>query len=220
MLARKMSWLVALIVLLTFVSSGYSEAPKKKNLPSKSKEWRVIDGFRSAKFGMSEKQVLQAIAKDFKISKKQVERLIVPVTKTKALIIHTAKLMEVGGPADIVYLLGYKSKKLMTVNIDWGKGVTDNVDPKELVFTSNVLVKNFLKKRYEREGYVVNLKRDDTEIIAFKGQDQKGRGITLILKTPKAKGEDNKEASKNMSLVLSYYADVKRPDIFKANNKP
>ncbi len=220
-----MTWLVVSIVLLTFASSGHSQAAEKKTVRSKSitqkKEWRVIDGFRSAKFGMNEKQVIRAIAKDFKISNKKVERLMVSSVKTKVLIIHTSKLIELGGPADIVYVLGYKSKKLIGINIDWGKGVSDNFDPNDLVSACNVLTKYFAKKRYKDEGYAVNLKISDTEIIAFRGQDKKGRGIYLVLKTPKMGKETNKKRDrKNMSLVLHYFDDVKKRDVYEVKNKP
>ena len=62
---------------------------------------------------------------------------------------------------------------------------------------------------------------NDTEIIAFRGQDKKGRGIYLVLKTPKMGKETNKKRDrKNMSLVLSYFDDVKKRDVYEVKNKP
>ena len=71
---------------------------------------------------MNEKQVLRAITKDFNFSESKVGRLVTPKDKATALFIHLPKLLEFGGPADVVYLIEYKSKRLIQVNIDWGKG--------------------------------------------------------------------------------------------------
>ena len=151
MLARKMTWLAVAIFLLAFSSLANSQSAKIKNSHPKSitqkKEWRVIDGFRSAKFGMTENQIIQAIAKDFKISKIKVKRAVHPVEKTVGLTIHLPELMSIGGPADIVYILGYKSRKLIQVNIDWGAGVTTNFNPQDVVNTGNFLRDLFLRKR-------------------------------------------------------------------------
>jgi hypothetical protein len=216
MLARKMTWLAVAIFLLAFSSPANSQSAKTKNSPLKliipKKEWRIIDGFRSAKFGMDEKQVMRAIAKDFKVFKEKVERLIPPKEKTTVLSIHVPKLMELGGPSNIFYVLGYKSKRLIQVNIDWGKGVTDNFSSKDLFTISNLLRKHFAKRKYKSNGYAVNKKMNDNSVLVFRGQNKKGRGITLILES--AKKEEGIEADKSYSLSLSYISDIKNPDIF------
>ena len=50
--------------------------------PSTSQKWAVVNGFRSANFGMKERDVLKAIKKDFGIGKKQVSRKTHPNEKT------------------------------------------------------------------------------------------------------------------------------------------
>ena len=74
MLLRITIWLVLGVFLLTGGVAQSQTTKKNKNKTSTINsflKWRVIDGFRSAKFGMTEEQVLRAIAKDFKISKKK-----------------------------------------------------------------------------------------------------------------------------------------------------
>ena len=219
MLIRSTVWLGLSVFLLSSLSltlSAESQAPLKNLLKPKIisnnfsemtariKEWRVIDGFRSAKFGMSEKEVLRAIAKDFKISKSKVNRKVLP-SKHTALIIHTSKLMKFGGPADIVYFLDPKSKGLIRINIDWGKEVADNVDSKDILSAANLLRKYFVKKRYKTQLYAVNAKINDTSMIIFRGYDEKGRSILLRLNSPMSnKGLDEEEGGKHMSLVLTY----------------
>lgn len=212
---RSNGWLsfsVFLIILLGTGLQAESQAPLKKPaktadpfkpnrqmLEKSKKEWAVIDGFRSSRFGMSEQEVIRAITKDFNISKNKVDRRILSAQKVTALIIHTPKLMQVGGPADIVYFLEHKSNKLTRINIDWGKGVTDNVDDKDILSAANLLRNHFVKKRYKKEGYTFNNRLDKNNILVFRGRDKKDRTIILRLQNNKPKKE------KNLSLILSYY---------------
>jgi hypothetical protein len=224
MLSHKTAWLALGFFLFTFSTEGIAESQASlidpKAVELSKKKWKVVDGFRSAKFGMNEKQVLRAIAKDFKVSRSKVERKVHPEEKNTVLILHLPKLLEVGGPTDIVYILGYKSKKLMKVNIDWGAGVTKNFDLQEVFHTKNLLRKHFVKKKYKKDGYLLNLKLKDGSLIVFRGKDKKDRMILLRLKMSKAKkGKDKKEASKNVSLILSYILDPKKADIFKTKAK-
>lgn len=235
---------IFLFILLFLVSPAESQAPLKKPPREKAlqydesytaspsekpfdyegfaqatKKWKIIDGFRSAKFSMTEKQVMRAIFKDFKVSKNKVERFKTPNERTTALVIHVPKLMELGGPADIVYILGYKSKRLMQVNIDWGKGVTENFDGQDILEAANLLRQHFMKKRYQKESYAGNLKVSDTDIIVFRGKDEKGRVIVLRFKSPMVKKLSTKKAFKHVSLLLSYIADFRNQDIFQSKAK-
>jgi len=207
------------LLLCSFSTGGLAESQSPlKNLDTGqfiTKKWKVIDGFRSAKFGMSEKQVMRAIAKDFKVPKIKIERLVTPLHKTTALIIHLPKLMEIGGPADIVYILGYKSKKLIQVNVDWGKGVSDNFTAEEIMTLLSKLRTHFMKDRYKK-GIVFDSKASDTRTIVFRGKDLKDRMILLYLDYPKPKElEDKKETGSDLRLILSYLQSVENPDHFK-----
>jgi hypothetical protein len=219
---KKIALLVLGIFLFTFSTGGVakSQAPLKnpKAVQLSKKKWKVIDGFRSAKFGMSEKQVLRAIAKDFKISKSRVKQRVHPSQKVTALTIRIPNLIEMGGVADIVYILGYKSKKLIHVNIIWG--VAEKVDGRSLIDTSNLLRIHFTKKKYKKERYVVNGRLNDISTIVFRGLDKKNRMALLMLTTPKAnKGESLKKSKQKYMLQLSYILDFEKPDVFKAKAK-
>jgi hypothetical protein len=162
---------------------------------------------------MDEKKILKAIAKDFKISKSKVRREVNPTAKTTSLTLHLPRLIEVGGLADIVYVLGYKSKKLVQVNIDWGAGVTNKFDQQDLIHASILLQRHFVKKRYIKDGYMLNGKLKNGTIIVFRGRDKKGRLILFRLRKQK---NNRKEARKNNSLILSYILDLENPDVLKA----
>ena len=222
MLLRKTAWLVLGVFLLAFTTAGgiaESQAPMKdpKAAQLSKKKWRVVDGFRSAKFGMSEKQVMQTIAKDFKISKNRVTRDIHAIEKTVNFEITVPNLMAAGGTAKIGYVFGHKSRRLIQVNVVWGKGVTDNVDGKSVVVAANLLRSHFVKKRYQKKGFTVNIKVNDNAVIIFRGRDEKGRMVLLVLITPKT--EEKQPGHNNVRLRLSYMLNVDKPDIFKAKGK-
>lgn len=195
---------------------NFVKFPKRGGMSKSMKKWQDAGGFRSAKFNMDEKGVMRAIAKDFKVSKTKVERRVNP-NKTTILAIHLPKLLEIGGPADIVYILGYKSKRLIQINIDWGAGISNNPTPnREVVGVGNLLTSYFLKKRYYKENFTKNRRLNDTTFMLFRGQYEKTRLITVKLIHPKSLLASELSASQHpISLILSYGANWKKPDIFK-----
>jgi hypothetical protein len=205
---------VIITTLLGTVLTAESQAPLKNSVKTPTqdiplvkkltKKWAVINGFRSARFGMTEKEVLQAIATDFKISKRKVEKKLLNEGKMTALIVHVPQIMDIGGPSDIVYILENKQKRLIRVNIDWGKSVTDNVIGKDILTAANLLRNHFVKKRYKKKLYAYNRRIKDTMMIVFRGYDKKNRSILLRLESPMAKSVDQERAGKHLSLVLTY----------------
>src|SRR6266446_9641835 len=78
-----------------------------------------IEGFRQARFGMSEEQVRQAIRKDFPGAAAKLTSAVHPSEKTTVLSLSVVDLLPHTGNARISYILGYRSKKLSQVNIVW-----------------------------------------------------------------------------------------------------
>jgi hypothetical protein len=219
MLFRSTSVLILLFSLITLLGVPLpveSQTPSNKpaNTPTvSSKAWSIIDGFRSATFGMGKEQILRSIIKDFKIPKKNVVRKINSKQKTVSFSILAPDLLHVGGVAKIVYILGYKSKKLMQVNIYWGPEVADNLGGKEILSAAKLLRLHLDKKRYQEKGHIVNAKRNGNTKVIFLGSDEKKRGILIRLLYKKSKNTvDNKET---VRLVVSYMLDPAKPDIFK-----
>ena len=211
---RKTALLAISFFLLT-LNTGVAIAKTSTNKSKpETKKWAVIDGFRSAKFGMDKKKVTRAIAKDFKISPSKVKLAVHPTEKTTTLGITVPKLLAAGGDAQVTYILGQKSKELMQVNVVWGAGATKNVNPKEVVAAANLLRGHFIKKRYQDDMLAANAKVSESLLIVFRGKDKKGRMVLLTLISPiPQEGEDKKEVSKKMQLRLSYKLDPVSPDV-------
>ena len=82
---RKTASLAISIFLVTLVTGVAIAQTSTKDSKPQTKKWAVIDGFRSAKFGMDKKKVMRAIAKDFKISASKVKLDIHPTENTTTL---------------------------------------------------------------------------------------------------------------------------------------
>ena len=225
---RKSKWSFALVLIYFLLVSGIqadAQAPAMQNSPAvkktiplfetmKSNPWSNIKGFRSAQFGMNEKSVYQAIAKDFKITKSKVVKRVHPSEKTIGLEIVVPKLFSTGGTAKVGYILGHKSKKLGQINIVWGQGAAKNVDGQSVVDMANMLRVHFIKKRYKEETLILNGKLSKNSTIVFRGRDKKDRMIIVMLNTaPVPKEGVNKNSINQIQLSLSYILKPDNPDV-------
>jgi hypothetical protein len=212
--------LLSLLLVFSLVLSGnLVEAKpdtKNSNASTPKKKWASIKGFRSAKFGMTEKQVSRAISKDFKISSSKTKRTENSLEKTVVLGIEVPELLKAAGPAKISYTFGYKSKKLIQVAVLWGTGATP---AQNIVNTANLLRVHLLKKQY-LDGAIANAKVSDTSTIVFRGSDKEKRMAVLVLTTPTPnKDQTNKTDKSKVTLKLSYILNPSKPDIFTINIK-
>ena len=171
-----------------------------------------IDGFRSAQFGMNERDVMKAIYKDFKINRKQVSRFEHPSEKTVSLGINVDRLLPNSGPAKIFYILGHKSKRLIHINVIWGRPATAKPNAQNVVAVANQLRNHLAQKSYQKEGLALNAQLSEDIILVFQGLDKKGRAVKLVLVNPKG---DPEKAGENISLTLSYIEKPNKPDVFR-----
>ena len=178
-----------------------------------TKPWANIDGFRSAKFGMRIDEVKQAILRDFGISDSKIDAISHPTEQTQSLGISIDKLLPQSGKSRAVYVFGYKSKRLMQVNILMGHPVDTNITPQQVVDSGNMLGNHFFKKRYQEDGLVAHARLNDGSVLIFRGKDQKGRMALLRLSNPQP-NEGNKEDLK-ITLTLSYIEKPEQPDAFQ-----
>ena len=202
------------IFLFSFYGAEVLAQAKTTNKESKpsAKPWANLDGFRSAKFGMNQKRVMRALAKDFKISKSKVKLLEHPGEKTLTLSVNLPDLL--GSTAQASYILGQKSKELIQVNVIWGYGADKNSDGQDSINTANMLRDHFLKKRYKDKSLAINAKLDDKQMLVFRGRDKKDRMVLLLLTEHVIKMKGAKVATSKMTLRLSYMLDFDNPDVF------
>jgi hypothetical protein len=178
-----------------------------------SQKWAVVNGFRSAQFGMNERDLKKSIKNDFGKGKSQISRQVHPNEKTITLGITVDRLLPESGQAKVFYILGYKSKRLIHINVIWGRPVMKDPNAEAVVATANQLRNHFMQKKYQKEGFALNAQLGEGVILVFQGKDRKGRAARLLLSNPKSEGD--KKAGENIALTLSYIEKPEDPDVFK-----
>jgi hypothetical protein len=207
---KKMILFIA-IFLYGVIFSTLSNAAKTTD-SGVSQEWAVVNGFRSAKFGFSERSVYKAIKKDFKIKNKNISRVVHSTQKTVTLGINVKELIAGSGPSKVFYVFGYKSKKLIHVSVIWGSGVEKQPNAEVVISTANQLRIYFAQKKYQKNGIAFNRQLAKGTILVFQGKDEKGRMARLLLN--KSIDIDGK-ADTNISLTLSYIEKPENLDVFE-----
>lgn len=180
-----------------------------------------IAGFRSAQFGMSESETLDAIRNDFLLQLDNVVNQTNEEDGTSSLVVTVNDIFPGSEPARVAYIHGHSEKKLIQVNVVWGVPVTSEADPQKLVTTANVLRKYFLQLGFNPEDTVINTRVDDRIVIVFRATDAQDRMVLLQLLSRRVLAAEG-DATENLepqfrveSLLLSYIEDVKDPDIFR-----
>jgi len=198
----------------------------------------AVTGFRSAHFGDAEEAVRAAIEKDFPGA--EVQSAESPVERTKLLVIRAKDILPGSGNAQVIYVLGYRSKALIQVNVFWGTQLTPDITPRALGITAALLKQHFAAQDFVAESVVQDKKLATGAVLVFSGSDAAGHLVRLlyqeadvpakpveqkpssVAKTDKEK-KDAAVASvepkrKVAALRLSYVKDPKNPDIFKVED--
>lgn len=176
----------------------------------------AIEGFRGARFGMTEDQVRQAIRKDFPAAAAKLKVAVNPAEKTTVLAMAARDLLPDTGAAQISYILGYKSKKLIEINIVWTSEGTEESD-QAVVGTANSLREYFSANTYKRDTLVTNRQVAEHTIVVFRAMDEQGRMILEVLGGAGAALRKAAKSAKSppLALELRYVADPMHPDVFR-----
>jgi len=193
-------------------SSEPGSRPEEAKIKN-TKPWANIGGFRSAKFGMKMKGVKKAIYQDFGVPDGEITTVNHPTERTESLAVAVEKLLPNAVKSRVVYVFGYKTKRLIQVNILLGHPVDTNATAQQIVDSGNILGNHFFKKRYQEDGLVAHARLNDGSILIFRGKDQKGRMVLLHLSNPQP--NDKNSESLKMTLSLSYIEKPGRPDAYQ-----
>jgi hypothetical protein len=173
-----------------------------------------VDGFRAAKFGMTEAQVKAAVMKEFGLKADAIREQPNPGERTKAMVVKIPDLLPGGGAAEVSYIFGYQSKKLIQVSISWSKATDDKMSPEQLFSNSSVLRAHFLGEGFKPESVATNMPVSGG-ILMFRGSDAQDHSVILILQGSMAAGENNQRVLTPTGLLLFYVEDAKTPDVYR-----
>jgi hypothetical protein len=216
----------ALLSVPTVVSAETSPAAKPTDAPPAGAPQQAapvapahIDGFRSAKWGMTDAQVKAAIRSDFNITEDKLKSSDNLAEKTQVLTASVPDLVEGAGTAQVSYILGYASKKLIQVNVLWSTALDPQATPQKIVAAADQLRVLFLRSGYDPATVAANTKMPDGSILVFQGQDADKHTTVLHLATgtvtPTDKDGKPAKPVEVAALTLSYILDGREPDIFR-----
>ena len=181
-----------------------------------------VEGFRSAKFGMTEPEVRKAIQVDFNIKESSIAKETNPVERTTILTITARDVLPEIGTVKIHYILGYTHKKLIQVELTWGAGVSDTApNATNVLAAAQLLGAYFLGQSFKPENRILNAQLSDGTNLLFRATDEKGRMVALVyglVPQPRTPG-DTKDPKAQAPQIpfgrLSYIEDPKNPDVFR-----
>jgi len=173
-----------------------------------------LTGFRSAYFGADEADVRAAAIKDFGVPASAIQKSQNLADRTELLTVKVSDVLKDGGAAEVIYVLGYKSKKLTQVSIVWSNGTDKDITPERLLANGEAL-----KSYFMTEGYVPSSIVGDTGlrdgILLFRGADAEGHTTALMLRGETSGAADKPRHFSPNALLLVYLADPKAPDVFR-----
>jgi hypothetical protein len=176
----------------------------------------AIEGFRQALFGMTEEQVRQVVRKDFPAAAAKINSAVHPSEKTTVLSVTVTDLLPNTGNARVSYIFGYRSKKLIQINIVWtseGSVASDET----VVGTANSLRDYFATQNYKPDSAVANRQIAEDTILVFRANDRQERTVLLVLSGVAAARREEKKGPRPppLTLELSYILDAAHPDVFR-----
>lgn len=183
-----------------------------------------VEGFRGARWGMTEAEVKAAITADFKIAADKLKVEPNPSERTGVLTAQVPDLIDGAGLARVSYIFGYTTKKLIQVNLVWGTPVDPQAKPEGIVAAANQLRDLFLSSGYDPATVVANARANDGEVVVFQGQDADKHTTLLRLVSARAAADKDAKPDKDpkkekptvvTALFLSYILDSRNPDIFR-----
>lgn len=177
----------------------------------------TIEGFRSARFGMTEDEVRRAIRTDFKVEDAAIARGENLVERTALLIVRVPDLLPTAGPAQISYVFGYSSKRLIAVNLAWAPSLGPANSVEGLIATATALRNHFFGQNYPMEGRAALARMDEARILAFRVADTANRvAAGILVGIDLEKGEAMKgEGIGEPILELRYVLNPNEPDVFR-----
>lgn len=190
------------------VTWGGSLAAERVSAPT-------ISGFRGADFGMTERQVRAAIIHDLGLRNSDIHAGENAIQKTGVLSVLAPNLLPKGGRAEVDYVFGYRSRRLIEVNILWSRATDPAITPAQLVRDGEVLQNYFHGEGFPQGQSAANLALPGG-ILLFRTASPAGRTILLVLSGIIAKDQKTgKDALHPTALRLSYAENAKHPDVYR-----
>ena len=166
---------------------------------------------------MTEPEVRQAIQRDFPAAARRLSRTTHPSEKTTVLAVTVDGLLPDAGSAQLSYILGYASKRLVQVNIVWVSDGRSTARDDAIVAAANTLRDHFQAQHQSPPDKVLmNQQVGESAFIVFRATQPDRRMVAVVLSGVAAAGRtDRTPAPPPLTLQLSYVRDHEKPDVFR-----
>lgn len=200
------SRLLILLLVAAAPASTFAQSKTKADL---------VGGFRSAKFGMSEVEVVKAIKSDFAVSNAVITQTTNKVEGTHLLKVSVNNLLPNSGQAVVTYSFGYKTDKLDEIDVTWDAKGPGN-SPAVLLRNGAVLQNYFLSEPFAPGSVTGSALLTNGNLLLFRGTDSAGHVVALLISGPSTHdAASNKINITPTDLTVAYASDPTHPDIFK-----
>ena len=173
-----------------------------------------VAGFRSAQFGMADAEVRSAIVKDFGVDPSAIKASTNLAERTGVLTVRIPDVLPDGGQSDVSYIFGYKSKKLIQVDVLWSKTTDPKMTPERLLANGDSL-RDYLQTAGYNPASILTNTRVAAGILMFRGSDADSHTTALILQGVASNNDKQPNAFIPTGLLLFYLSDPSNPDVFK-----
>jgi hypothetical protein len=182
---------------------------------AQSNDATTIRGFRGAEFGMTESQLRATIPSNLGVSASAIHASENPVQKTAVITVKAPNLLPDGGAADVSYVFGYRSHKLIEINILWSKATDPKITLAQLEHNGVELQTYFRGEGFPPDRTAANLAVPGG-LLLFRTNDKAGHAIVLVLAGTVTKdAKSDKATLVPTSLSLAYAANPEHPDVFE-----
>lgn len=194
-------------------------APKQGPAPT-SAAFRV-EGFRSAKFGMTQDEVKAAIGKDFTLPTSAITATQNPIDGTSALSVKVTHLDPGPGAAGITYVFGASKKTLIHINVAWASSAAPTVDERKDIITAALRLAVYFKgQAWPANRTITGAALPGNIVLIFEGVDDAGGGVEVSTTGVPVQMADPKapklpEPTGPAQLKVAYSANHDHPDLIK-----
>jgi len=205
---------ITLGAILLLVCAVITAGPAGALTPAQPKAI-LVDGFRSAKFGMSETEVSKAVAVDFSLPTAAITRSANAIEGTSSIKVIVKNLLPNSGQAVVTYSFGFKSDTLDEVDVTWEAKAPGN-SPAVLLQNGAILQNYLLTERFPPGTVTGSTLLTNGTLLLFRGTDSAGHVVALFISGPSTHdAAGNKTNITPSDLTIAYAANPAHPDGFK-----
>jgi hypothetical protein len=176
-----------------------------------------ISGFRNAEFGMTLAQVRRVIETEFKLPASSIKAGVNAIQHTDVLDAQVPDLIPGGGTANVSYVFGYQSHKLIEISVVWSKAIDPSITPQQIYQNGESLQQYFAGEGFPPQRSSGNIATSNG-LILFRATDPTGNAVVLVFSGTMTKDpKSDKVTLDPTTLTLAYASDPQHPDVFQLN---